>query len=120
MKAQEAMREHAAPQVFVKRLLYVARQRFSVGIAHMTQKRTEVLPHEVVEDCRLGATRFVLRAREAERRPRPWRRITAIFTSTAARHGADSASHGSSHFRYLEPAFLGHRGFRHGAARSGA
>ena len=69
MKAREAMHEHAAPQVFVKRLLHVARQRFFVSIARMAQKRAEVLPYEVVEDCRLGATRFVLRAREAERRP---------------------------------------------------
>jgi len=126
MKTHETMREHAAPQVFVKRLLHVARQRFFVSIARMAQKRAEVLPYEVVEDCRLGATRFLLRAREAERRPRPRRRITAIClrlvsprTSTAARHGADCASHGSCHFRYLEPAILADRGFRHGAARSG-
>ena len=85
------MREHAAPQVFVKCLLHVARQRFFVGIARMTQKRAQVLPYEVVEDCLLGATRFVLRAREAERRPRPRRCITATCPRLVSRqHGSTS------------------------------
>ena len=55
-----------------------ARTRRTAGIREMPSPRSAAAvfrrhrahdPHEVVEDCRLGATRFVLRAREAERRP---------------------------------------------------
>ena len=73
-KTQETVREYAALQVVVKSLLHIARQRPFVGITRMVQKRTEVLPYEVVEDRSLGATRFVVHTCEAERR-RPRRRI---------------------------------------------
>jgi len=88
--AGHRLRAHA-PQVFVKCILRAARQRFFAGIARMAQKRAEVLTFEVVEDCRLGATRLVLRAREAERRPRPRGRIAATRLRLAShQHGRAS------------------------------
>ena len=89
------MREYAALQVVVKRLLHIARQRPFVGIMRMVQKRAEVLPYEVVKDCPLGATRFVMRAREGERRPSPRRRIAATCLRLA------SHQHGSASWRGL-------------------
>ena len=74
---------------------------------------------------RFGATRFYCApvkpsAGRARGGASPQFVCVSSRTSTAARHGVDCASHGSCHFRYLEPAILGDRGFRHGAAWSGA
>ena len=88
--ARKAAARRRSKQVVVKRLLHIARQRPFVGITRMVQKRTEVLPYEVVEDRPLGATRFVVRTCEAERR-RPRRRIAATYLRLALyQHGGAS------------------------------
>jgi hypothetical protein len=79
MKAQETMREYAALQVVVKRLLHITRQLPFIGITRMVQKRTKVLPYKVVEDRPLGAARFVARTWEAH----PRRRIAATYLRLA-------------------------------------